>query len=142
MANPTYTEYSVSLAGASFIDSNTQFTNNPFPDRLADLQSVLKSGLWNLFNCPIGARGRIFEPEYGSLWYHFIHEWTDETTSAQMRIAMVQAIQRWEPRVTVIMAETFIKRRLDLPGFEVQISLRDNITGLRQSFNFEVVQKT
>lgn len=130
--------YSITLTNANFVDTNTNYTKNQFPDRVPDMASVMQSGLWNLFNCPIGARGRIFEPEYGSLWYQFIHEWMDDVTAAQMRIAMVQAIQRWEPRVTVILQDTYIRQRLDLPGFEVRISIQSNITGQRDNFDFEV----
>lgn len=134
----TLSQFQVSLVNASFIDSNTLFTANVYPDRFPDMQAVLYSSLFNLFNCPIGARGRIFEPEYGSSWYQFIQEWADPITASRMKVAMVQSIQRWEPRVTLIMNETYIEQRPDLPGFAVRLVIQDNISGARKAYDFAV----
>src|SRR6478736_6895204 len=95
--NPT--PYQLSLNGASWIDVNTLVTLNNLPDRLPDELSIVHASLVNLFSCSIGERGKIFQPEYGSEWREFLQEPIDEVTAAKMRIAMIQAIARWEPRL-------------------------------------------
>lgn len=127
MANPT--DHQKSLTGATWIDVNTNFTRDPLPDRLPDTLSISNSSLRNLFNCPIGARGKIFQPEYGSLWHYFLQEPIDDTTATSMRIAMIQAIARWEPRITLDYSKTFIKAVPQLPGYQVRIAGIDTLTG-------------
>jgi len=127
MANPT--QYQKSLNGATWIDVNTRYTVDALPDRLPDTLSISNSSLYNLFNCPIGARGKIFQPEYGSLWHHFLQEPIDDTTAAAMRIAMIQAIARWEPRIQLDYSKTYILAIPALPGYQVRITGVDTLTG-------------
>lgn len=126
MAIPT--AYQLSLQGATWIDVNTQFTVNHLPDRLPDELSITLSSLWNLFNCPIGARGKIFQPEYGSEWYQFLQEPIDGVTAAHMKIAMIQAIARWEPRIQLDYSKTSITADTNIPGYWVKIVGIDTIT--------------
>lgn len=116
------TNAQVSLAGATFIDVNTMYTQNTLPDRVPDALCIQAGSLFNLFNCPIGARSRIGEPEYGSMWYQFLQEPVDDITSGNMRIAMIQAIQRWEPRIQLDLSNTYIIPDVTLPGYRVRIS--------------------
>lgn len=132
----TLTPYQVNVAGATWVDVNTLFTQNAYPDRLPDLQSIMWCSLVNLFNCPIGARGRIFQPTYGSMWYQFLQEPVDEVTAAAMRIAMIQSIQLWEPRITLDMNNTYITPVLSLPGYTVRISATYNLTGQKDTVQF------
>lgn len=124
----TITPYQLSLQGATWIDVNTNFTVNNLPDRLPDHLAISLASLFNLFNCPIGARGKIFQPEYGSEWYYFLQEPVDGITAAKMRIAMIQAISRWEPRITLDYSRTKIIADPTLPGYQVTIAGIDTIT--------------
>ncbi|QRE00335.1 baseplate assembly chaperone [Burkholderia phage BCSR5] len=130
-----------SLLGAVYIDENPGFTVTTLPDRLPDEAAVSICGLPNLLNCPIGARGRIFEPEFGSMWYQFLQEPLDDITAASMRIAMIQSIQRWEPRIKLDMNNTFVQPDYNLPGYRVRIAYFYVITGKPASADFTVKVK-
>lgn len=132
------TDFQVSLQGAVWIDVNTLFTMNNLPDRLPDAQAVQYCGLYNLLNCPIGSRGRIFQPEYGSMWQEFIHEPIDQATADKMQVAMLQALQRWEPRITVDFTDSGIVPDLSLPGYNVRIAYSLNLNMQKQAVSFNL----
>lgn len=123
------TDFQVSTNGATWIDVNTDFTQNNLPDRLPDTLSITRCSLINLFNCPIGARGRTFQPTYGSMWYQFLQEPIDDITSGKMWIAMIQAIKRWEPRIILDYSKTSITPDTTIPGYIVRITGADVSSG-------------
>lgn len=125
---PQPTNFELSLAGATWIDVNTRVTQDALPDRLPDSLSIVHSSLFNLFNCNIGERGKIFQPEYGSEWKLFLQEPIDLITAAKMRIAMIQAISRWEPRIRLDYAKCSIVPNTLIPGYEVRIVGIDTLT--------------
>jgi phage baseplate assembly protein W len=116
------TQFQLSLGNAIWIDVNTQLGMNNLPDRIPDTQAVIISSLFNLFNCVPGERGRTFQPEYGSRWRQFIHEPVTDQTAAKMQIFMIDAIRRWEPRITLDLTNTSITPDTSLPGFVVRIA--------------------
>lgn len=118
----TPTDHMLSLEGAIWIDVNTLVTMNTLPDRLADAESIYGGSLVNLFNCPIGGRGRIFEPTYGTLMYQFLQEPIDNVTAQSIRTNFIKAIDRWEPRIRLIMTDTWCKPVPTLPGYHIRIS--------------------
>lgn len=122
------TNFQISLSGATWVDVNTRFTQDNLPDRIPDGLSITNSSLYNLFNCPIGARGKIGQPEYGSEWHFFLQEPIDGITATKMKIAMIQAIRRWEPRIRLDYNGTYVQERLDLPGYFVRIAGFDSLT--------------
>jgi phage baseplate assembly protein W len=124
----TVTAYQLSLSGATWVDVNTLVSIDPLPDRLPDQLSITNSSLRNLFNCPIGARGKIFQPEYGSEWYQMLEEPIDDLTAAKMVIVMIQAIARWEPRIVLDYSQSFVKADLNLPGYYVRVAGIDSLT--------------
>lgn len=116
------TNYQLSLRGATWIDVNTLVSQDNLPDLLPDELSITHSSLRNLFTTRIGERGKLFQPEYGSEWLTYLQEPLDETTAAKMQITMLQAIARWEPRIVVDFATSFIRPDYNLPGYQVRIS--------------------
>lgn len=132
------TSYQLSLDGATWIDANSLFGQSTLPDLLPDALAVQNS-LYNILNCPIGARGRIFQPEYGSLWYQFLQEPIDQVTSNKMNLATIQALQRWEPRITIDTSGSFILPDFSLPGYNVRIAYTLNLTGQRQAVAFNLI---
>ncbi len=135
---PTVTPYNLNLSGATWIDANSQFTVNNMPDRLPDYLAIANS-LFNLFNCPIGSRARIFQPDYGSLLYQFLQEPVDDVTSNKIRLCFIQAIARWEPRIVLDMSNTNISADSTLPGYNVNLAYTVILTSQKQSMNFAVV---
>lgn len=134
------TNFQTSLDGATWIDVNPQFTVNGLPDRLPDAQAIQLCSLFCLFNCPIGARSRIFQPEYGSMWYQFLQEPLDQTTANKMQIAMIQAIARWEPRINLDVSNSYIRPDVSLPGYVVRLAFSVGLTSARQAINFTITQ--
>lgn len=134
------TNFQISLNLATWIDVNSSFTINTNPDLLPDALAVSNS-LYNLFNCPVGGRGRIFQPEYGTYWYQFLQEPIDQITGNQMKISMIQAIARWEPRITVDTSQSFIQPDFSLPGYNVRIAFDIPLSFLKQqSLSFNLIQ--
>lgn len=134
---PTVTNYQVNLTGATWIDANSLFTIDGLPDRIPDVLAINNS-LFNILNCPIGGRGRIFQPTYGSLWYQFLQEPIDQITANKMQMATIQAIQRWEPRIQVDNANSFINPDYTLPGYQVRIAFIMTLTSIKQSLQFNL----
>lgn len=125
------------LSNATWIDVNTFVTKSTLPDRVSDVTSIYASSLVNLFNCPIGSRGPIFEPEYGSIFYELLQEPIDQATAQAIRIGMIQAIGRWEPRITLDLSDTWVIPDYNIPGYKVRIAYTINLSGNREVMEFE-----
>ena len=132
--------FQIQLAGATWIDINSLFTMNTLPDRLPDSLAIQYGSIFNLFNCSIGERSRIFQPEYGMLWREFLQEPIDQITANKMQMGMLQALARWEPRINVNLGTSYITPDMSLPGYQVGISFTFGITSQRQAMTFAVTQ--
>lgn len=124
---------------AVYLDFNTLADVNGKADLLPDVLAINNS-LYNLFRCHVGGRGPIFQPQYGTNLMQMIHEPTDMITANKIRILLIQAIQRWEPRIVVDMLRTTVEPVLELPGFAVQVYY--TITGLNIQGSTGVLQFT
>jgi phage baseplate assembly protein W len=118
---PQPTLYQTSTVGATWIDTNTRFTLNNLPDRLPDEMSITYSSLVNLFTCQIGERGKTFQPEYGCELYALLQEPIDAITATRIRIGLIQAIGRWEPRIALDYGQTSVTENIMIPGYEIRI---------------------
>jgi phage baseplate assembly protein W len=136
---PQITSFQISLQTATWIDVNSQFTLNTLPDRVPDVLAVSNS-LYNLMNCAIGARSRIFQPEYGVTLYQFLQEPLDQTTANAIQISFLQAIARWEPRITVDMGNSFVSPNSSYPGYDVRIAFSLNLNAKQASVSFALQQ--
>jgi phage baseplate assembly protein W len=134
---PQITNYQISLNNATWIDVNSLFTLNGNPDRLPNVLAVQNS-IYNIVNCPIGARSRIMQPTYGSLWYQFLQEPIDQSTANKMNVAMIQALQRWEPRITLDNSNSYVSPDLTLPGYQVRIAFTINLNLQPSAVSFSV----
>jgi phage baseplate assembly protein W len=112
---------SIKTSDIVWLDVNTQMDINGRPDLLPNVYAIGNS-LFNLIRCPIGARGAIFEPEYGTLLYQYIHDPCDFTTATKIRITLIQAIQRWETRIILDMNRTRVVPQFSQNRFTVTIS--------------------
>jgi phage baseplate assembly protein W len=135
------TQYQTDISNATWIDVNSRFTIDANPDRLPDVQAINNS-LFNLLNCAIGARGRIFQPEYGTLLYQFLQEPLDNSTARKMRTSFLQAIARWEPRITVDQGNSYVRVNEQLPGYEVRIAYSLNLDAKPAAIAFNIVKTT
>jgi len=132
-------EYKSQLSNATWVDVNPRWGQNNLAERLPDERAVVICSLYNLFNCPIGSRGRIFQPEYGSSLYPFLQEPIDDRTAQGMWVALIQAVDRWEnTRIKVDLADTSIIPVLSLPGYKVQFSYYFLLNNRRDAVTFTV----
>lgn len=90
-----------------WLDVNSRIGTVGKPDLLSNAAAINNS-LYNLFRTPIGARGPIGQPEYGTSLPFILHEPLDYITANKIKIVIIQAIQRWEPRVYVDMNSTVV----------------------------------
>ena len=101
---------------ATFSDVNSNFGLVTLPEVVVDIQAINNS-LYNILATPIGSR--TFQPEYGSVLHKFIHEPVDAQTAIAIEMLLVQAIERWEPRIAIDRSRTrAIPKHL---GFEVEL---------------------
>jgi phage baseplate assembly protein W len=137
---PSISNFQIQLKGATWIDVNTLFTQNTLPDRLPDDLAIQYGSMFNLFNCAIGQRSRIFQPTYGMLWIEFLQEPIDQITANKMQMGMLQALAKWEPRIKVDLSKSSIVPDFSLPGYQVGISFTMGLTSQRQSMSFAVTK--
>ena len=132
------TQFMVQLNGATWIDVNSLFTMNTLPDRLPDALSIQYGSLYNLFNCSIGERSRIFQPTYGLYWKEALQEPISNLTATKMQIGLIQGLARWEPRITVDVGSSYVTPDFTLPGYQVQVAFTLALTSQRQAMSFAV----
>lgn len=101
-----------------WLDVNTNMGMSAKADLLPNVRALVNS-LYNLFQCPVGARGPIFEPEYGSFLFHMLQEPLDMISSRKIQIALLQAVQRWESRIEVDMNRTQVTPNYTRNAFQV-----------------------
>lgn len=124
-----YSPHQLDISGAYWVDVNTLVGNSALPDRLPDQASIISCSLVNLFNCPIGARGPLFEPTYGCLLYQFLQEPVDDVTARDIRISLIQSINKWEPRIVLDYSGTSVLPDYTLPGYRVRLAFTVRLTG-------------
>ena len=118
------------VVNVTWLDVNTRLGEGFKADLLPEVQAINNS-LHNLFRCPIGARGPIFQPEYGSLLMMLLHEPLDLITSNKIRMILIQASQRWEPRIKVVLGRTTVYPDYARAGFVATVGY-DVITSKEQ----------
>lgn len=121
---------------ATFVDLNPQIGQNQYGELLIDEVAIIKGSLENLLRCPIGDRGRIFQPEYGTMVYDMLQEPLDELTAFRLRAVLIQGLQRWEPRVEIQQSGTVVTPDYSMPGYVVRIVAIMKINNTRFSSEF------
>jgi phage baseplate assembly protein W len=110
----------IQTSNVVWLDVNSKLTLNGRPDLLPNIRALMNS-LFNLFQCPVGARGPIFEPEYGSILYSLLQEPLDLISANKIKAGVIQAIQRWEPRIEVDIMRTFVVPDYRYNAFRVRL---------------------
>lgn len=126
------------LRGAIYVDVNTRISKNNIPELIPDIDSVKWSALYNLFFCPVGARGPIFQPRFGSNLYYILQEPLDDESAKNLEIAMFDAIRTWEPRVEIDIPNSRIITDEMLPGYRAYLALIDKLTGKPANLAFDL----
>lgn len=136
-----FTPHQLRVDNCTWLDVNPQFTTNSQPERFADVNSVLYCSLFNLMNCPIGGRGRIFQPEYGSSLMWFLQESISSITAQKIRLAIMQIFGKWEPRIELDYRNTEINPDYNLPGYRIRVAGRFKVSKEYASVEFALKQQ-
>lgn len=128
----------LNTSGSIWVDVNSGVTRNGLPDRLPDQLSITHSSFYNLLGCPIGGRSRTFQPTYGTLLYQLLHEPLDQQTGDAIQIGLIQALAKWEPRISLDYSETWVRPDYTLPGFRIRLTYTVNLTGQTEASEFAI----
>lgn len=114
------------------IYSDIEQTNTKLQSTNEDIKSVYQS-ITNILNTPVTER--FFNPEFGNELEDILFELMDNITIAKIYRLIIDAIDRWEPRVSLDYGKSTVVGNEDNHRYEV--SLVFNIIGLgTESFNF------
>ena len=133
----TVTNFQLSLNGATWVDVNSNFTVNSLPDRVPDGLAV-ENSIYNILNCPIGSRGRIFQPTYGSIWWPFLQEPINNFTSTKIQMATIDALITWEPRIQIDTSNSSVTPDYTLPGYNIVIAFIVLLTSSQGTVSFDL----
>ena len=64
----------------------------------------------------------LFEPEFGSLVQHYLFEPVDANTAYNIKIWILNAIERWLPFITMIPSQSSVIATNDGLGYNVQVT--------------------
>lgn len=118
---------------AVFIDLNTVTGIHSNSILLAD-EYAINNSLYNLFSCPIGSRG--FNPEYGTRLWHLLFDPCDTITANKIENALLQSIDRWEPRIKLLQRQDIVYPLDTNDGYKIFIPY--NIPRLNKSSTFSM----
>lgn len=135
-----YSNHQLSINGARWIDLNTMISVNDLPDRLPDDVCIVACSFVNLLNCSIGARSKTFEPTYGTMLYHYLQEPIDDITAESIRISLIQAIGKWEPRVRLDYGKSQVTPEFALPGYRIHLAFTMLATGEDHEIDYYIKQ--
>ena len=130
-------KFSSSSTGATWLDVNTNYGLNPSALLLPDIQAINNS-LMNLFSCPIGSRGRTFQPTYGTYLYQALQEPLDDLTTNKVRASLIQSIEYWEPRIQLDYGNTEVIAVPSLPGYLIRLAYYYRVTSQYVTTTFKV----
>lgn len=122
-----------------YIDVNPDPLRNGRGDLVYGTDAVMVGSIRNLFMCPVGDRGRIFQPRYGTSLYHLLQEPLDPVTAHRIHIALIQTIQSWEPRIEVLGGPTQVIPDYQLPGYHLILVFKVIGDDTVRSKTFELV---
>jgi phage baseplate assembly protein W len=104
------------------------------PEFVYGLDAIFAS-LHNIFSCPEGGRSRIGTPDYWSGVFYLLQEPIDAHTENLLGMALKQAIDKWEPRISWYVS----KVTANVSGYAVAVTATSS--GLSKTENFNLIQR-
>lgn len=123
---------------AIYIDVNPS-PNPGQADLLTDTAAVFAS-IRNLFRCPRGARGKIYQEDYFCALYELLQEPFDDITASKLSIALYQAFKKWEPRIEWSPSDLKVFADATLPGYQITVTITVSKQTVTQSFSVPLRQ--
>jgi len=115
-ANPIYTD----------VNTNVSVYG---PEPLNYNQEAVLEAIYNIIGIKPGER--LWLPEFGSNVPDILFDPIHPMTALILRTALIRAIERWEPRVTVIQQLTVIQPDYELTGYWATIAM--HVQGLQNT---------
>lgn len=129
--------HSTRVVNTVWLDVNSDYSINGKPLLVADIESI-NNGIRNLFRCPIGSRGRSFQPRFGTYLYHLLQEPFDDQTAMKIRASTLQSLQLWESRIKVDYGLFSVTPNIQTSMYEVTIPYFYILNNQRYSTGFSV----
>lgn len=104
----------------TYSDVYTAVGSNVSDIIVEDVRAIFNS-LRNLYTCPLKSRG--FEPEYGTMLYHYLYEPCDDMTALSIDNTIITATERWEPRVKLLKLQGLATPLPTGDGFSLYVPL-------------------
>ena len=119
---------------SKYIDVNPRFGRSTSAELVYDVEAI-NSSIENILGTIPGER--LFQPNFGSNIHTLLFEPINDDTAADILFEIVDAIENWEPRVTVLLDESTVDPYPDKNLYEVVvrykiITTQDTATFSRQ----------
>ena len=114
-----------------YSDVNPNFGQSKKKEIVFDLDAI-NASIENILGTNQGER--VFLPEFGSAINDAVFEPISETTANIILNLIIDAIDTWEPRVEIVLSESFVAPNFDRNFYDVTIRYR--ILGLSQEGTF------
>lgn len=115
-------------------DINSAFGQNGKPLVIIDDDAVA-GAIRNILTCPIGTRA--WYPTFGSQLPFLLWEPVSTRTALAIRIAAIQALEKWEKRIQVLGSMTTVVPTSDNTGYYVTIGYIIVLTGTTGSVTYQ-----
>ena len=122
------------ISQSLFLDINNQIAPQT-QDLVIDDQAINNS-LYNLLTTRL--RTRRFRPDYGTTLMHWLHEPLDDITASVVLESVLQAIEKWEPRIAVIRSQSSVEILNPAVGFRVILTYRVVLTHAITNYTVEI----
>jgi phage baseplate assembly protein W len=103
-----------------FNDLNRYFNQTSVDIVEEDVVNAIEMDINNILECPL--RSFMFNRDFGSRLRSFIFEPINDTTAAAIKIYLVEAISKWEPRVSVIVRDSYVTPDYDQNTYYVKLA--------------------
>lgn len=120
---------------ATWIDVNSNYRIKTGAELSLDVEAI-ENSIENILGTVLGSRPR--QRDYGSRLYFHIHEPMDKITEEDIRVSVIQSIERWEPRIRIDTQKTNVQRLLGNNGYSVEIHYVVIVPALQSSVQFIV----
>lgn len=101
-----------------YSDINTNYSNNGLPLVLTD-ESDIQNSILNILNTELGSRPWLRAYGVGIEYYLFAP--VTAANAHAIRALIVQALTRWEPRITVLVSATTVTPNTNRDGYSIVV---------------------
>lgn len=119
----------------TFVDLNMLFGVNVYPEIILD-EDVIRASIYHILITPVGSR--LFRPDYGSRLQQLLFEPLDSVDEEDIEVFLLQAIEKWEPRILINRAN--IKATRIDGGFDIGLDYVIKQTDKTSNFSITALQ--